>query len=758
MDYTPNLKETLKSAYEHAVERRHEYVTLEHTLLAMLDDDPCRRILTAVGANIPTLREGLVAHLRDNFMPVPPGMVLEPEQTQSFNRMFQRAAVHVRAAGRNDMDTSDLLVAMFRETDSHAVYLLRTQGIDKLAVTRFISHGTGDAFAMPHGFDDGTVTQEKTALGTYARNLNEYAQAGHIDPLIGRHKEVERMVQVLCRRRKNNPIMVGDPGVGKTAIVEGLAWRIVNKEVPKVLEEATIYSLDMGAMIAGTKYRGEFEERMKMVLNELKEINDAILFIDEIHMVVGAGATEGGTMDASNLLKPGLQSGEIRCIGSTTHKEYKKAIEKDHALARRFQKIQVDEPSINETYEILQGLKPRYEEHHKISYSDKALRSAAELAGKHINERFLPDKAIDVIDEAGAAIQLLDDADKPTLIDEKHVEDIVARIAKIPPKTVSTDDKSRLQSLEKDLKLLIFGQDPAITKCVDAIKLNRSGLGAPTKPVGSFLFAGPTGVGKTELAKQLALALGVEFIRFDMSEYMEKHSVSKLIGSPPGYVGHDQGGQLVEQVRKHPHSVIVLDEIEKAHPDIYNILLQVMDHASLTDSQGRKADFRNSIIIMTSNAGARDMERSTIGFGGGIETTGANKAIENAFAPEFRNRLDAIVTFAHLSEEVIMMVVDKFIGLLDVDLAAKDITIEFSLEARKWLAERGYDKKLGARPMARLIQNEVRRKLADEILFGKLVDGGQVDVDVKTDGSGLSMKYSQTEPEQKVEPVRIEQE
>ena len=756
MEYSQELKDTLATAFNEALRRRHEFVTLEHVLYALLDDPNGSKIIKACGGDLDGLRADLDKFFETNMQALPQGVEQDPQQTLAFQRVFQRAVMHVQSSGKNIMDSSNLLVAFFREHDSYAVYLLQKQGISRLDVVRYISHGIakvpqdGD-----HAFDEtATPTtpgregeREKNPLEAYAVNLNAQAEAGRIDPLIGRDAEIERTLQVLCRRRKNNPILVGDPGVGKTAIAEGLALRIHAKEVPEILRDATIFSLDMGSLIAGTKFRGDFEERLKSVLSELKKIDNAILFVDEIHTVVGAGATQDGSLDAANLIKPALQSGELRCIGSTTHKDYKSSIEKDHALARRFQKIIVKEPSVDETYQILKGLRSHYEEHHSVSYTDTALRSAAELSAKHINERFLPDKAIDVIDEAGAAQRLVPEAKRKKKIRPADIEKIIAKMAQIPAKTVNADDRSALAKLEEQLELVIFGQDPAIKALAQAIKLNRSGLGAPERPVGSFVFAGPTGVGKTELAKQLASVLGIEFIRFDMSEYGEKHTVSRLIGAPPGYVGFDQGGLLTDAVRKTPHSIVLLDEIEKAHPDIYNVLLQVMDHATLTDNNGRQADFRNVILIMTTNAGAREMSQNKIGFSRAADVSEANKALERTFSPEFRNRLDAIITFGQLPEDVILMVVDKFINELDVLLAEKKVTIDLTEPARVYLRKKGYSDKFGARPMGRVIQNEIKRPLADEILFGRLANGGHVEVDVEGEGEEekLAMTFSETD-------------
>ncbi|MEM1023421.1 MAG: ATP-dependent Clp protease ATP-binding subunit ClpA [Myxococcota bacterium] len=754
MDYSQELKDTLATAFNEALKRRHEYVTLEHVLFALLDDPKVGKIIKACGGALDQLRSDLDAFFEANMTPLPEGVEQDPQQTLAFQRVFQRAVMHVQSSAKSVMESSNLFVAFFREHDSYAVYLLQKQGISRLDVVRYISHGISkvpqDNANPGQSFEetsDQAAGEEsaKSPLESFTTDLNEMAAQGKIDPLIGRDGEIERTLQVLCRRRKNNPIFVGEPGVGKTALAEGLALRIHDGDVPELLKDAVVYALDMGGLLAGTKFRGDFEERLKGVLNALKKEPHAILFVDEIHTVVGAGATQDGSLDAANLIKPALQNGELRCIGSTTHKDFKSSIEKDHALARRFQKINVKEPSIEETVAILQGLRSRYEEHHGVKYTDSALRSAAELSSKHINERFLPDKAIDVIDEAGAAQRLMPESERSTKIRSKDIEGIVAKMAQIPPKSVSADDRNALANLEQQLKMVIFGQDNAVTSLTQAIKLNRSGLGAPEKPVGSFLFAGPTGVGKTELAKQLAKVLGVNFVRFDMSEYMEQHTISRLIGAPPGYVGFDQGGLLTDAVRKTPHSVVLLDEIEKAHPDIYNVLLQVMDHATLTDNNGRKADFRNVVLIMTTNAGAYEMERGKIGFSRPTDTADANKALEKVFTPEFRNRLDATITFGHLPEEVILMVVDKFVNELDVVLAEKKVTIDLTPEARSWLAKTGYSEKYGARPMARLIQNEIKRPLADEILFGKLVQGGHVEVDVDPETQKLVMEFTDTD-------------
>ena len=753
MEYSQELKDTLATAFNEAVRRRHEYVTLEHVLFALVSDPKVSKIIRACGGSLDHLRTDLDAFFDANMTPLPEGVEQDPQQTLAFQRVFQRAVMHVQSSGKSVMDSPNLFVAFFREHDSYAVYLLQKQGITRLDVVRFISHGIAKVPQEPAeqpgpAPENGDLKvgeeAQKSPLELFATNLNAMATEGRIDPLIGRDLEIERTLQVLCRRRKNNPIFVGEPGVGKTALAEGLALRIHEGTVPDLLKDAVVYSLDMGALLAGTKFRGDFEERLKGVLTEIKKQPHAILFIDEIHTVVGAGATQDGSLDAANLIKPALQNGELRCIGSTTHKDFKSSIEKDHALARRFQKITVKEPTIDETFEILKGLRPRYEEHHGVEYSDSALRSAAELSSKHINERFLPDKAIDVIDEAGAAQRLRLSEDRVKKIRPDDIEAIVAKMAQIPPKSVSADDRSALSNLEKQLQMVIFGQDVAISRLSQAIKLNRSGLGAPNKPVGSFLFAGPTGVGKTELAKQLANVMGINFIRFDMSEYMEHHTISRLIGAPPGYVGFDQGGLLTDAIRKTPHSVVLLDEIEKAHPDIYNVLLQVMDHATLTDNNGRQADFRNVVLIMTTNAGAYDMERGKIGFSRARDLSDANKALEKVFSPEFRNRLDAVITFGNLPRDVILAVVDKFVNELDVLLADKKVTIDLTPEARAWLAEEGYDEKFGARPMARVIQDQIKRPLADEILFGRLVNGGHVEVDVDPDSGKLTMEYTDT--------------
>jgi ATP-dependent Clp protease ATP-binding subunit ClpA len=737
---TPELQDTLRRAVELTRSARHEYLLLEHVLMAMLDDRTARNIIRHCGGDVDALRKGLeeflsgVATLADDDDS-------EPEQTLSFQRVLQRAAMHVQGAGRDTMNAGNLLVSMFRERDSHAVYLLEQQGISRFDVVNYISHGIskvgGDTVpSTPKGvLQDGDEEQAVAdPLGNFTTELVARAAEGKIDPLVGRDAELERTVQVLCRRRKNNPLFVGEAGVGKTALAEGLATRVHEGRVPKQLEGAKIYALDMSAVLAGTRYRGDFEERLKAVLKELVGNPKAILFIDEIHTIVGAGATSGGTMDAANIFKPPLASGELRCVGSTTYKDYKQAFGRDRALSRRFQKIDVREPTVAETVDILRGLKPSYEEHHGIKYTEAALQSAADLSGRHITDAFLPDKAIDVIDEAGARAALMPESKRRKSIRPKDIEAVVARMARIPPRTVSKDDRARLETLGDDLGQVIFGQDAAIAQITTAIKLSRAGIGHPDKPVGNFLFAGPTGVGKTELARQLASVLGVHFARYDMSEYMEKHTVSRLIGAPPGYVGFDQGGLLTDEIRKHPYCVVVLDEIEKAHPDIYNILLQVMDHASLTDNNGAKADFRNVILIMTTNAGSREMTTAGIGFGDTDPAArDSKKALEKTFSPEFRNRLDAVVLFNTLSPKVIERVVEKFLHELDGQLAEKKVHLEVSDAARAWLAERGYDKLYGARPMARLIHDKVKQPLANELLFGELQNGGEVTVDTDPD-------------------------
>jgi ATP-dependent Clp protease ATP-binding subunit ClpA len=739
------LEMTLGLALREAVRRQHEYLTLEHVLYALLHDAEVAEILRHCGGNVDVLKRDVDTFLADKVEKLSKAQG-EPQQTLGFRRVLQRAALHVQSAGKEQISGRDVLVSIFRETDSHAVFLLERQGISRLDVVSYIAHGVSKVGVEDDGEmeeDDESSDSERKparkALDTFTVNLNRRAAEGDIDPLIGREDEVERTVHVLCRRRKNNPLYVGDAGVGKTAIAEGLALKIHRGQVPDVLKDATIYALDMGGLLAGTKYRGEFEQRRKAVITALQKEPGAVLFIDEIHTVVGAGATSGGSMDASNILKPVLSQGKIRCIGSTTYEEYRSHFERDHALARRFQKIEIVEPTIEQTYRILKGLKTHYEKHHGVTYTDAALRSAAELSAKHINDRRLPDKAIDVIDEAAAAIKILPVSKQKKTVRASDVERIVAKIARIPARSVSTTDKDRLKSLDSDLKLSVFGQDAAIEAVATAIRVARAGIGRADKPVGSFLFAGPTGVGKTEVAKQLANVLGVTFLRFDMSEYMEKHTVSRLIGAPPGYVGFDQGGLLTEQIIRNPHAVLLLDEIEKAHPDLFNVLLQIMDHAALTDNNGRKADFRHVILIMTTNAGAREMAAGLIGFGGRSGTESGKEALEKLFSPEFRNRLDATVQFAALSPEVIERVVDKFIMELDLQLNERKVFLSITPAARRYMAEKGYDRTFGARPMARLIHTEVKQPLANELLFGRLQGGGKVLVDA-VDGA-LTFKY-----------------
>ncbi|HKX49850.1 MAG TPA: ATP-dependent Clp protease ATP-binding subunit ClpA [Candidatus Binatia bacterium] len=740
------LESTLNIALKEAKRRRHEYVSLEHLLYALLQDKDASRAIINCGGDIDRLRKSLDEFFNGQMDALPEGVDQEPHQTLGFHRILQRAVIHAQSAEKKEINGGNLLIAMFREPDSYAVYLLEEQGITRFDVVNYVSHGISKTAAEePAQTEEEQGEEEKPGkrqnpLKAFAVDLVEKARQGNIDPLIGRDDEIERTIHVLCRRRKNNPIYVGDPGVGKTALAEGLALKIHAGEVPETLKTAVIYSLDMGALLAGTKFRGDFEARLKGLLTGLKKQPNSILFIDEIHTIVGAGATSGGSMDASNILKPALASGELRCIGSTTYHDYKSYFERDRALARRFQKIEIPEPSQEEAFKILEGLKPHYEKHHGVHYSTAAIRSAVQLSAKHINDRRLPDKAIDVIDEVGAAVKILPVEKRKKTISPRDIEKIVAKIAKIPPRSVSTSDKDQLQNLERDLKLVVFGQDTAIEMLASTIKLSRSGLGHPEKPIGCFLFAGPTGVGKTEVAKQLALTMGIEFIRFDMSEYMEKHTVSRLIGAPPGYVGFDQGGLLTDAVNRNPYAVLLLDEIEKAHPDLFNILLQVMDHAALTDNNGKKADFRNIILIMTTNAGAREMSGSPLGFGVRSNAGKGKEAVEKMFSPEFRNRLDAMISFNSLSRENIERVVDKFIIELDHQLNDRKVFLSLTAAARRWFADRGYDPAFGARPMARLIQNEIKRVLADEILFGKLQNGGKVDVD-ESDGK-LTFTYS----------------
>jgi ATP-dependent Clp protease ATP-binding subunit ClpA len=750
--HTRELQVTLELAANEAIERRHEFLTLEHLLYALLQDNIASDVILNCCGDLEMLRRDLEDFFKESMQPLPRGVDRYPEQTPAFERVIERAMEQAQNSSQEKVDGGNILAALFGESHSHAKYLLEKQGITRLDILNYISHGISkvDEFGEPLPLgeeedDEAASRAMRNPLKDFALNLIERAAEGGIDPLIGRASELERTIQVLCRRRKNNPLYVGDPGVGKTAIAEGLALKIHQNEVPDVLKGAEVYALDMGALLAGTRYRGEFEMRLKAVIAELKKKPGVILFIDEIHTIVGAGAVSGGSMDASNILKPALASGEMRCIGSTTHNEYKASFERDRALARRFQIIEISQPSVGDTIQILHGLKTYYENHHGVKYSDEAVRSAAELSAKYINDRYLPDKAIDVIDEVGAATKLKPVEERPELITETEVEIVVAKMAKIPPKTVSVSDKEKLQNLDAELKAVIYGQDHAINQLVNAIKLSRSGLANPDKPIGSFLFSGPTGVGKTELAKQLARALGVEFLRFDMSEYMEKHTVSRLIGAPPGYVGFDQGGLLTDAIRKTPYAVLVLDEIEKAHPDLFNILLQVMDHATLTDNNGKKADFRNTILIMTTNAGARELSGKKLGFkqteSGGIGGTGskAQGAIERTFSPEFRNRFDAWIAFEALSSESVRRVVDKFINELRDQLADKNVALELTEAGRAWLANKGFDRLFGARPMARLIQSKIKEPLANEILFGSLQSGGQVVVDAKDEE--LKLEY-----------------
>jgi ATP-dependent Clp protease ATP-binding subunit ClpA len=744
------LEVSLHMAFVEARQQRHEFITVEHLLMALLDNPSAAEVLRACAANIDDLRKSLATFIKENTPTVGGSDEVDTQPTLGFQRVIQRAIMHVQSTGngKKEVTGANVLVAIFGEKDSHAVYYLHQQGVTRLDVVNYIAHGIkkSDPPEPAKGNDNSSNEGEKeeapsdgkgSPLEQFTQNLNQLARDGKIDPLIGREHEVERVIQVLCRRRKNNPLLVGEAGVGKTAIAEGLAWRITEKDVPEVLLESTVYSLDMGALLAGTKYRGDFEQRLKGVLKQLKDQPNAILFIDEIHTLIGAGAASGGTLDASNLLKPALSNGAMKCIGATTFTEYRGIFEKDAALSRRFQKVDVVEPSVEQTIEILKGLKTRFEEHHSVKYAVGALQAAAELSAKYINDRHLPDKAIDVIDEAGAAQRILPATKRKKTINRAEVEEIVAKIARIPPASVSSDDRSKLKTLDRDLKSVVFGQDPAIDALAAAIKMARSGLGKPDKPIGSFLFSGPTGVGKTEVAKQLAYVLGIELIRFDMSEYMERHAVSRLIGAPPGYVGFDQGGLLTEAISKKPHAVLLLDEIEKAHPDVFNVLLQVMDHGTLTDNNGRKADFRSVIIVMTTNAGAETMNKSTIGFTNKREQGDEMGDIKRLFTPEFRNRLDAIVSFRPLDQEIILRVVDKFLLQLESQLAEKKVEVTFTDAMRKHLAKKGFDPLMGARPMQRLIQDTIRRALADELLFGRLVEGGRLTVDIDDAGEVL---------------------
>ncbi len=738
-----NLEQTLHRALGYANERRHEYATLEHLLLALSEDQDAVAVLKACGVDLERLRSQLIDYIDNDLSNLISRSAGDAKPTAGFQRVLQRAAIHVQSSGREEVTGANVLVALFSERESHAVYFLQEQEMSRLDAVNYISHGIAKVKGLEEerpvsGADKDAQTEKlvkkgREALDAYCVDLNNKALEGRIDPLIGRDSEIDRTIQVLCRRTKNNPLFVGDPGVGKTAIAEGLARKIVEGEVPDVLAEATIFALDMGSLLAGTRYRGDFEERLKAVVKELEEQPHGVLFIDEIHTVIGAGATSGGAMDASNLLKPALQAGTLRCIGSTTYKEYRNYFEKDRALVRRFQKIDVTEPTIDDAVKILRGLKPYYEEHHNVRFTHEAIRTAVELSARYMHDRKLPDKAIDVIDEAGASQQLLPENRRKKSLGSKDVEAVVAKMARIPPKQVSQDDKQSLQNLERDLKSMVFGQDQAIEALSAAIKLSRAGLRDGEKPIGCYLFSGPTGVGKTEVARQLSISLGIHLTRFDMSEYMERHSVSRLIGAPPGYVGFDQGGLLTDAVDQHPHSVLLLDEVEKAHPDLFNVLLQVMDYGKLTDHNGKQVDFRNVILIMTTNAGAAELAKPAIGFSRELRVGDSEEAITRTFTPEFRNRLDAIVPFRHLTPEIIAQVVDKFVLQLEAQLADRKVTIELSEPARKWLAKRGYDPVMGARPLARVIQEHIKQALAEELLFGRLTKGGVVRVDIEDD-------------------------
>ncbi len=744
-----NLEQTLHRALALATERRHEYATLEHLLLALVEDQDAVPVFRACGVDADRLRQDISEFVDTELDNLKSGAGGDPKPTAGFQRVVQRSVIHVQSSGREEVTGANVLVALFSERESHAVYFLQSHEMTRLDAVNYISHGIakvpgeGRQRAV-HGAEEDTGPEKaagkgREALEAYCVDLHRKAQEGRIDPLIGRDAEIERTIQILCRRNKNNPLFVGDPGVGKTAIAEGLAWRIFRGEVPEVLNGAIIFALDMGSLLAGTRYRGDFEERLKAVISEIEDMPGAIMFIDEIHTVVGAGATSGGSMDASNILKPALAAGNLRCMGSTTYKEFRNHFEKDRALVRRFQKIDIYEPSVEDTVKILRGLKPYFEKHHQVRYTAEALRTAVELSARYINDRKLPDKAIDVIDEVGAARMLLPPHRRRTMVTVKDVEGVVAKIARIPPKSVSTDDRKALQTLERDLKTVVFGQDTAIAALSSAIKLSRAGLREPEKPIGCYLFSGPTGVGKTEVARQLSLILGVELVRFDMSEYMERHSVSRLIGAPPGYVGFDQGGLLTDAVDKQPHAVLLLDEVEKAHPDLFNILLQIMDHGKLTDHNGKSVDFRNVILIMTTNAGAADLAKPAIGFEREERMGDDIEAIERMFTPEFRNRLDSIIQFGGLPPAVVNMVVDKFVIQLEVQLADRQVTIELTDEARQWLADKGYDQRFGARPLARVIQEHIKKPLAEELLFGKLEKGGVVRV--KLEDRKLAFEY-----------------
>ena len=746
------LEVSLHLAFVEARQKRHEFITVEHLLLTLLDNPSAAQVLRACSVNVDELRRELTQFIDDHTPRIGGSDEIETQPTLGFQRVIQRAILHVQSSGKKKVNGANVLVAIFGEKDSHAVFFLQRQNVSRLDVVNYISHGVAktppESAPTPSSRNEQEGSEQEqedklrgNPLETYTHNLNQQVLQGKIDPLIGRDREVERVIQTLCRRRKNNPLLVGEAGVGKTAIAEGLAHRIVGKLVPEILANAQVYALDMGALLAGTKYRGDFEQRMKAVLKQLIDSKDTILFIDEIHTLIGAGAASGGTLDASNLLKPALSTGQLKCIGATTYTEFRQIFEKDHALSRRFQKIDIVEPSVAETIEILKGLKTRFEEHHGIRYSLSALTSAAELSAKYINDRHLPDKAIDVIDEAGAAQRILPKSRQKKTIGKGEIEDIIARIARIPPRSVSQDDRASLKMLDRDLKNVVFGQDVAIEALAKSIKMSRSGLGDPQKPIGCFLFSGPTGVGKTEVARQLAYTMGIELVRFDMSEYMERHAVSRLIGAPPGYVGFDQGGLLTEQIVKKPHCVLLLDEIEKAHPDIYNILLQVMDHGTLTDNNGRQADFRNVILIMTTNAGADAIQKATMGFSAKREMGDEMGEIKRIFTPEFRNRLDAMISFKALDGEVILRVVDKFLTQLEGQLHEKKVEAHFTDELKSWLAEKGFDPVMGARPMARLIQDMIRAALADELLFGRLASGGKVTIDIDPDSEKIKLTF-----------------
>ncbi|SFV14688.1 ATP-dependent Clp protease ATP-binding subunit ClpA [Pseudoduganella namucuonensis] len=761
------LEVSLHMAFVEARQARHEFITVEHLLLALLDNPSAAEVLRACAVNIEDLRKTLTNFIGDNTPTVPGTGEVDTQPTLGFQRVIQRAIMHVQSAsnGKKEVTGANVLVAIFGEKDSHAVYYLHQQGVTRLDVVNFISHGVrkdqqADAAKASDGVEEGAPAdgqQKESPLDQFTQNLNKSAAEGKIDPLIGREEEVDRVIQILCRRRKNNPLLVGEAGVGKTAIAEGLAYRITQNDVPEILQNAVVYSLDMGALLAGTKYRGDFEQRLKAVLKQLKDNPNGILFIDEIHTIIGAGSASGGTLDASNLLKPALANGQLKCVGATTYTEFRGVFEKDHALSRRFQKVDVNEPTVEQTVQILRGLKSRFEEHHGVKYSASALSTAAELAARFINDRHLPDKAIDVIDEAGAAQRILPKSKQKKTIGKTEIEEIISKIARIPPQTVNQDDRSKLQTIDRDLRNVVFGQDPAIDALASAIKMSRAGLGKQDKPIGSFLFSGPTGVGKTEVAKQLAFILGIELIRFDMSEYMERHAVSRLIGAPPGYVGFDQGGLLTEAITKKPHAVLLLDEIEKAHPDIFNILLQVMDHGTLTDNNGRKADFRNVIIVMTTNAGAESLQKASIGFTTSKQAGDEMGDIKRMFTPEFRNRIDSIISFRALDEEIILRVVDKFLMQLEEQLHEKKVEAIFSEKLRKFLAKKGFDPLMGARPMARLIQDMIRKALADELLFGRLVTGGKVTVDLDDkDQVILEFPESDSAPSTPPETVEVE--